>query len=43
MKRFFEKCVPVLWSICWATSITAVSIGAMIWSVKWLLQLIGVI
>ena len=43
MKKFFYKYVPLLWSICWATIITAASLGAAITLVKWVLYSIGVI
>lgn len=43
MRKFISKWIPILWSICWAAVITAVSLGAAIWCVKWVLNLIGVI
>lgn len=43
MRNFFEKYIPILWSICWVVAITALSVGSAIWFVKWVLGLVGVI
>lgn len=39
-----DKCLPYLWSLLWVITITAVSFGATIWSINWLLtQLLGML
>lgn len=43
MRKFFNKWLPILWSICWTVIITAVSLGVAIRLVKWVLYSIGVI
>lgn len=43
IRRFVDKWIPILWGTLWVTSITALSIGGTIWSVKWLLNLVGVL
>lgn len=43
MRDLFNKIIPNLWGICWVAVITALSVGSAIWSIKWLLNLIGVV
>ena len=43
MKNFFNVYIPIVWGICWVVFITLASVCGVIWSIKTLLQLIGVI
>jgi len=44
-KSWMEKLsdiIPVIWGVLWILIITFVSTGLTIWSVRWLLDLMGV-
>lgn len=47
MKKLFDKltdeCLPVILGVLWLVIICAFSVGAALWSFKWVLQLIGVL
>lgn len=38
-----EKFLVPFWGFLWISAITAVSVGVVIWSVKWILSLLGVL
>lgn len=37
-----EKVLVPVWGLLWVLGITAVSVGVVIWSVKWVMTLLGV-
>lgn len=41
-KNWMHRVVPYIWGGLWLIAITLTSIGAVIWSAKWLLSLLGV-
>lgn len=45
MKKFWnwlKDGIPFLWAVMWTIIITAVSVGGVIWSVSWCLEMMGV-
>ena len=38
-----EKFLVPLWGCLWIIFLTGISIGAVIWSIKWILSLVGVL
>lgn len=42
LMRWFDKWLPVVWGMLWLFIITAASVGATIWIVKWIASLLGV-
>lgn len=47
MKKLFEKFTddvgPVILGVLWCVTLVGVSVGSAIWSIKWVLRLLGVI
>lgn len=42
-KAWVNRAVPYIWGGLWLIAITLTSIGAVIWSGKWVLSLLGVL
>ena len=38
-----EKFLVPFWGTLWITGVTCVSVGVIIWSIKWILSLLGVL
>lgn len=43
LKAFLDKWIPRVWAMLLVILITATVAGATIWSVKWLLSVLGVL
>ena len=38
-----EKLLVPVWGLIWIFGITAISVGVVVWSIKWILSLLGVL
>lgn len=41
-KKWVDRVTPIIWGSLWLIAITLTSIGAVIWSFQWCLELLGV-
>ena len=41
--KFIDYVLPTIFGVAWFTTLVALSVGALIWSVKWVLRLVGVL
>jgi hypothetical protein len=41
--NWFDKNAPKIFGVLWIALMFLVSIGAVIWAVKWILRLVGVL